>query len=174
MFDKLIEWLMSVWEDIWIFKTIQQYELGVKLTFGKFNKVLEPGLHFKWSVCEQILTHNSKDDTILLPSQKLTTKDEKTVTVRGMIIYKIDNIREFLLNCNNAQQVISDVAIGIIAENIIQSNYEETVNIKIMNEISKQVRRDCKKWGVHIEYVKLTDLSLSRSFNIFKETEAHV
>ena len=91
-----------------------------------------------------------------------------------MIIYKIDNIREFLLNCNNAQQVISDVAIGIIAENIIQSNYEETVNIKIMNEISKQVRRDCKKWGVHIEYVKLTDLSLSRSFNIFKETEAHV
>ena len=173
-FGALIQWIQSIWKIVWFFKIIREYEQGVLLFCGKFKKVLNPGLHFKWSVFEEIVSHYSKDDTILLPSQKLTTKDNKTLTVTGVVLYRIDDIELFLTKVNAPQQAISDAAMGIIAENIIQSDYENTINIKIMNEISKQVRRDCKKWGVYIEYVKLTDLSLSKSINLFKETESHL
>ena len=173
-FSALIQWIQSIWKIVWFFQIIREYEQGVLLFCGKFKKTLQPGLHFKWSVFEEIQTHYSKDDTILLPSQKLTTKDNKTVTVTGVVLYRIDDIELFLTKVNAPQQAVSDSSMGIIAENIIQSDYENTINIKIMNEISKQVRRDCKKWGVYIEYVKLTDLSLSKSINLFKETGSHL
>ena len=173
-FGALISWLQSIWKIIWFFEVIREYEEGVLLRFGKFKKILKPGVHFKLSFIEEILTHYAKDDTILLPAQSLTTKDNKTVTVTGVVLYKIDDIESFLTLVNNAQQAISDSCMGIIAENIIQSDYEDTVNIKIMNKISIQTRRDCKKWGVYIEYVKLTSLSLSRTINLSKESESHL
>ena len=173
-FGALISWIQSIWKIIWVFEVIREYEEGVLLRFGKFKKALQPGVHFKLSFLEEIITHYAKDDTILLPSQSLTTKDNKTVTVTGVVLYKIDDIEAFLTLVNTPQQAISDSCMGIIAENIIQSDYEDTVNIKIMNKISIQTRRDCKKWGVYIEYVKLTSLSLSRTINLSKESESHL
>ncbi len=174
MLDRLIDFILNLINEFFPIQIISQYEQGVRLRFGKLVGKCDPGLHFKIPFADQIMTHYAKDDTILLPSQKLTTKDGKTVSVRGVALYHIDDIEVFLLSVNNAQQAISDIAMGLVAENIIQSNYEDTISTKIMNEISKQVRRDCKKWGVYIEYVKLTDLSLSKSVNIFKEEAAHL
>lgn len=173
-FGALISWLQSVWKIIWFFRIINEYEEGVLFTLGKFRKVLKPGLHFKWSVFEDIQTHYSKDDTILLSSQSLTTKDSKTVTVAGRILYSITDIESFMTKVNSPQQAIADITMGVIAKNIIESNYEETVSIKIMNEISKQTRSRCKKYGVHIEDVELVQLSLSRSVNLFNNHESHL
>lgn len=174
MFDKIIDLLIAVWKDIWFFQTIYEYEEGVKLRLGKYHKSLKPGIWFKWSVAEKILVHYAKDDTILLPSQKLTTKDGKTITARGVILYKIDDIKLFLTEVNQPQQAISDMAMGMISNNITTGNYEDCYNDKIMNEITKDVRREAKRWGAYVTYVKLTDISLSRTFNISKESESHI
>ena len=173
-FGALISWLQSVWKIVWFFQIVREYEEGVLFTLGKFKKVLKPGLHFKWSVFEEIQTHYSKDDTILLPHQALTTMDGKTVTVAGRILYYITDIELFMTKVNSPQQAISDITMGVIAKNIIESNYSETVNIKIMNEISKQSRSRCKKYGVYIEDVELVQLSLSRSVNLFSAHENHL
>lgn len=174
MLDRLFDILIAIWDHLCPVNIVNKFDKGVHLRFGRFLRVLEPGLKWKLPFCDTFIIHWAEDDTISLPSQKLTTKDGKTVSVRGTILYHIDDIQKFALDVNDAQQAICDVAMGLIAENIIQSNYEETVSTQIMNEISKQVRRDCKKWGVYIEYVKIIDLSLSRSFNIFKEGESHL
>ncbi len=172
--DAFISWLQSIWKLIWIFQIVNEYEEAIVLNRGKFKKKLGPGMHFKFSVFEEIITHYAKDDTILLPSQKLTTKDNKSVTVTGMVLYRISDIELFLTAVNKPQQAISDLCLGVIAENIIKTEYTDTISILIMNEISKQARRECKGWGVYVEYVKLTDLSLSKSINIFKESESHL
>lgn len=174
MFADLIEWFKGVWDDFKPIYFIKEYELGVRLRGGKWKHNLLPGMHLRWPFYDDILTHYAKDDTILLPSQKVTTKDGKSITARGIILYYIDDIKLFLTEVNHAQQAIADMAMGMIATNIVAGDYEDCYNDKIMNEITKDVRREAKKWGAYITYFKLTDISISRTISLTKESEAHL
>ena len=176
MLDKLIDIIIIAWEHIWFIKIINENERGILLRFGKLKKQLSSGMVFKIPFIDQVLIQYVKDDTILLPSQKLTTKDGKTITVTGMILYNVDDVVPFILNASVPTQSITDVAQGSIAEMILSMTYEEIVESleKLSNEISKSVRRDCKHWGAKIQYVKLTDITVSRTFNVFKNSDSHL
>lgn len=176
MFDKLIDLIILIWNDITIFKEVSEFEEGVRLRFGKFNKILKPGWAFKIPFIDSIICKFVKDDTILLPSQKLTTKDNKTITLTGMVLYNVDDIKPYIINVNLPSQTISDVAMGVISDIIVERTYNEVVESieKLSNEVSKIVRRECRQWGIKIEYVKITDICLSRTFNIFKNSESHL
>jgi len=176
MFDRIIDLIILVWQDVWIFKIINVNEKGVRLRFGKVNKMMDAGLAFKLPFVDNIIIQYVKDDTILLPSQKLTTKDGKTITITGMVLYCVEDVQPFVLNASVATQSIADVATGIISDVILQMTYHEILQSldKLSNEISKAVRRECKQWGVKIEYVRLTDITTSRTFNVFKNSDSHL
>ena len=176
MFDKIIDLLTLLWNDLWCFKIINVNEKGVRLRFGKINKIMDAGLVFKMPFVDNLIIQYVKDDTILLPSQKLTTKDGKTITITGMVLYCVEDIQPFVLNASVATQSISDVALGTISDVILKMTYDEILESleKLSNEISKAVRRECKQWGVKIEYVRLTDITTSRTFNVFKNSDSHL
>jgi regulator of protease activity HflC (stomatin/prohibitin superfamily) len=176
MFDRIIDLIVLVWNDIWIFKIINVNEKGVRLRFGKVNKIMDAGLAFKLPFVDNIIIQYVKDDTILLPSQKLTTNDGKTITITGMVLYCVEDVQPFVLNASVAAQSIADVATGIISDVILQMTYDEILESldKLSNEISKAVRRECKQWGVKIDYVRLTDITVSRTFNVFKNSDSHL
>lgn len=176
MFDKLYEILAEIWSDVWFLKIINQNEKGVRLRMGKFQKELEPGIVFKAPFIDNILQHYIGDDTIQMPSQKLSTKDNKTITISGMILYTVSDIKPFLLNASVPIQTVSDIATGVISDIVLTHTWDELVESleKLNNKISISVRRECKEWGVHIKYVRLTDITSSRSFNIFKSNETHL
>lgn len=173
-FGAIINWLKGVWSLVWIFVIVRHYEEGVLLRFGKYKRSLKPGLHFKWSFCEEIFTQFAKDDTILLPTQMLTTYDDITVSVRGQVTYYIDDIRLFLTEVNDGKQAISDMIIGAIADNVMKGNYEDCRNDVILNQINIEVRREARKWGVYIIKMKLPHMCKSRTINLTKDTEAHL
>jgi regulator of protease activity HflC (stomatin/prohibitin superfamily) len=176
MFDKLYELLTSVWSDIWFFKIINQNEKGLRLRVGVVNKELKPGLVFKAPFIDNIMQQYVGDDTIQFPSQKLTTKDGKVVTITGMMLYNITDVKPFLLNASIPTQTLSDVATGVISDIVLKHTWAELIESleQLNNKISISVRRECKEWGVHVEYVRLTDITVSRTFNIFKNSEAHL
>lgn len=176
MFDKLLDILILIWNDVWCFNIINENEKGLRLRFGKKNKILEPGLVFKYPFIDTIIKQYVKEDTIILPSQKLMTKDGVSITITGMVLYSVDDIEPFVLNASIPTQTVSDVAAGAISELILEMDYKEILESleKLSHKISIAVRRECKHWGVKLEYVKLTDITTSRSFNIFKNSESHL
>lgn len=176
MFDKLIDILILIWNDLWMFKIINQNEKGILLRMGKMKKILNPGLVFKIPFIDQVLQQYVQDDTIALPSQKLITKDGKGITITGMVLYSVEDVEPFILNASIPAQTISDITAGVISQQILELDYNEILESleKLSHKISIAVRRECKGWGVKIEYVKLTDITVSRSFNIFKNNEGHL
>jgi regulator of protease activity HflC (stomatin/prohibitin superfamily) len=48
MFDRLISLITDLWEQIVPWYIINEYDGGVRLRFGKFHKVLQPGLPIKF------------------------------------------------------------------------------------------------------------------------------
>ena len=170
MFDKLID-LISQWiSDIIPIVIIPSYEEGVHLSLGKFKKVLHPGIHFKIPFLDEILRHHVVVTTISLPAQSLYTSDKQNFVVKGVIKYKIADVKTFLLEVYDAQDALSDMTLGIIKNVIISLPAEKCIDPELDNLLTKKARVEAKKWGVDIQQVTLTDVAPIRSYRLMNDT----
>lgn len=170
MFDKLIELLSNWIEQILPLFIITDYEMGVLLRFGKYKKIVGPGIYFKIPFFDQVLSQHVVVTTLSLPPQSLYTKDKQNIVVKGVVKYRISEVKTFLLEVYDAQDAISDMTQSIIKNIIMDKTLDECIDPEIDNTLTKKARVEAKKWGVEIQQVTLTDLAPIRSFRLINDT----
>lgn len=170
MFDKLIDLIVQWISDFLPVVIIPSYEEGVRLSFGKFKKVLRPGMHFKIPLVDEILRHHVVVTTLSLPAQSLYTVDKQNFVVKGVIKYKIADVKTFLLEVYDAQDALSDMTLSIIKNIVISLPAEKCIDPELDNLLTKKARVEAKKWGVDIQQVTLTDVAPIKSFRLINDT----
>ena len=169
MFDKLVELIIQWIEQLLPIVIIPSYEEGVRLSFGKFKKVLHPGIHFKIPFFDEILRQHVVVTTISLPAQSLYTLDRQNFVVKGVIKYKISDIKTFLLEVYDAKDAISDMTLSIIKNLIKSQPSEKCTDPDLDATLTKKARVEARKWGVDIQQVTLTDVAPIRSYRIIND-----
>ena len=152
------------------FVIIRDYEQAVLLRFGKFNQVLLPGIHFKIPFFDEVIDQHVVITTLSLDAQSLYTKDKQNIVVKGLIKYRIADVKIFLLEVWDAQDALSDMSASIIKNVIMSMTLDECTDSEIDNLLTKKVRVEAKKWGVEVQQVTLTDLAPIRSFRLINDT----
>lgn len=170
MFDKLIELLSNWWYYISPIVIIPTYEEAVLLRFGHFKKVLGPGFHVKLPIFDEVIAQHVVVTTLSLAAQSLYTKDKQNIVVKGVIKYRIADVKIFLLEVFDAQDALADMTQSIIKNIIISTVIDDCVDPEIDNVLTKKVRAEAKKWGVEIQQVTLTDIAPIRSFRIINDS----
>jgi len=170
MFDKLIELLSTWWYYITPVVIIPTYEEAVLLRFGHFKKVLHPGFHVKLPILDEVLTQHVVVTTLSLSAQSLYTLDKQNIGVKGVIKYRIADVKTFLLEVYDAQDALSDMTQSIIKNIIISTTMDNCIDPDIDNVLTKKVRVEARKWGVDIQQVTLTDIAPIRSFRIINDS----
>lgn len=153
MFDKLIEILSHWWYQIVPFVIIRDYEAAVLLRFGKFQSVLQPGFHLKYPFFDEVIDQHVVVTTLSLDAQSLYTRDKQNIVVKGVIKYKIADVKTFLLEVYDAQDALSDMSQSIIKNVIMSMTLEECTDMELDNTLTKKVRVEARKWG--LRYNKL-------------------
>ena len=169
MLNKLIDVIINFWRDVMPVFIINEYQRGVFLHCGKFVKTLEPGLHFKIPFIQDYIADHVVPTTLTLPCQSITTKDGKNIVAKGIIKYKIDNIKVFLLEVNDAIDAISDMTQSIIKKQIMKREWDDCVNANLDGIIPVATKTEAQKWGIYVIQVTLSDLGIIRSFRLFNE-----
>ena len=169
MFDKLIDVLLEWWAQIIPFYTIRDYEEAVLLRFGRFKSVIKPGFHLKIPFFDEVIDQHVVVTTLSLDAQSLYTKDKQNIVVKGVIKYKISDVKIFLLEVFDAQDALSDMSQSIIKNVIMSMTMEECTDSELDNTLTKKVRVEARKWGVDIQQVTLTDLAPIRSFRLIND-----
>ena len=170
MLEKLIELLSNWWSQISPVVIVPIYEEAVLLRVGKFLKILKPGLHFKIPLFDEVISQHVVVTTISLPAQSLYTKDKQNIVCKGVIKYRIADVKIFLLEVYDAQDAISDMTQSIIKKIITSASLEECIDPEIDNLLTKKVRVEARKWGVDVQQVTLTDIAPIRSFRLMNDT----
>lgn len=170
MFDRLIDWLLSIWEDLKPYVIINEAYLGVRLRFGKFKEILEKGIHFKLPIFDEIQTQTVVWTTYSMPSQSLTTKDGKDIVIKAIIKYKIVNIELYQFEVWDAKDAISDMTQGVIFDIVKEKTWEELQTLDLKPLISRKVRTEVKKWGIEVETVTLSDLAKITSIRLLNDS----
>ena len=165
MFDKLVDLLVRFSMDILPFVIVEQWNGAVQLRFGKFIKVLYPGIHFKIPFFDSIIECPVITQSVNLPSQTLTTLDDESIVLKSIIRYKVSNIQTYLLSVMHANDVLIDTTQGIIRDVVERTTWNNLVDVNetITNEVKEYVVR----WGIEVEAVTITDFGIVKSFRIF-------
>ena len=165
MLDKLVDLLVRFGMDMLPFVIVEQWNGSVQLRFGKFIKVLYPGIHFKIPFFDSVIETPVITQSVNLPSQTLTTLDDESIVLKSIIRYKVSNIQIYLLSVMHANDVLIDTTQGIIRDVVERTTWNDLVDVNetITNEVKEYVVR----WGIEVEAVTITDLGIVKSFRIF-------
>lgn len=167
MFDKLIDLIVTFIHDVLPFKIVNQWEGGVHLRYGKFLRIVEPGLKWKLPFFDKIWVTPVITQSVNLKPQTVTSLDEKSVVLSSIVRYYINDVKKFLLGVMHANDVLVDTTQGIIRDVVEATNWSDLYDLgKIVTpEINKQV----EKWGIIVEQVSFPDLGEIVTYRIITD-----
>ena len=142
----------------------KEWEEAIILRFGKFQRLVGPGLFFKWPFVESFLKQDKRIVTLDVPRQEVMTKDNISVSIDAVVFAKVVNTKDSLINIRNlwdsvmkqAQATMRDV-VGSIELDDLLAHREE-----IANKIETVIEEETRNWGVEIISVKLQNIELPR------------
>jgi len=142
---------------------------AVKFKWGK-AVIVEPGWRWWWPLTTEMETHVVVSQPLELPPQTLMTKDGQSVVVSGVALYHVDMLRAYAVDNYDSDESMAEVAGSAIRDVVVSktlAELQEPDGRKAANKtLEAQARQELSRYGVEIEYFKLTDLSVCRVLNL--------
>ena len=157
-------------------RQINQYERGVRLTFGKFSGVMEPGWRIVWPVIQSYQKVDIRTKAVDVPDQNAITRDNVSVRVNAVIYYKVSDANRAVLDVEDFRYAISQYAQTTMRNIVGEVTLDELLSSrdKIADRIREIVEKETGVWGLKVQNVELKDVSLPPEMErtIGKQAEA--
>lgn len=160
MIEKLLDFLERFWESIVPWVIVPQYEEGVILRLGKFNRIISKGFNPKWPMIESFDNVSIVMQTIELPTQTLGDR-----IIAFIIRYQINDVKTYLLDVHDASDVIRDISLGAVRR--ATQDYNEPDDIE--KSAKRRLKRSLKKYGVLVHEATITDYGKIKSLRIIMD-----
>jgi len=157
-------------------RQINQYERGVKFTFGKFSSVMEPGWRLVWPIIQGYQKVDVRTKAVDVPDQNAITRDNVSVRVNAVIYYKVGDANKAILEVEDFKYAISQYAQTTMRNIVGEVTLDELLSSrdKIADRIREIVDKETDEWGLMVQNVELKDVSLPPELErtIGKQAEA--
>ena len=143
-------------------RQVNEYERGIKFSFGKFTKVLEPGWHLIIPIFQKFQKIDIRIDVVDVPEQEAITKDNVSVKINAVLYYSIFDAKKAMLGVTNCKYAVTQLAQTTMRNIVGSVTLDEllTDRERISNEICTIVDKATDEWGVKIHNVELKDIAL--------------
>jgi regulator of protease activity HflC (stomatin/prohibitin superfamily) len=143
-------------------RQINEYERGVKFSFGKFKKILEPGWHIILPIFESFEKTDIRVKVVDVPEQDAITKDNVTIKINAVLYFHIFDAKKSLISVQNCTYAVTQLAQTTMRNLVGSVTLDEllTDRERISNEICLIVDKATDEWGVKIQNVELKDVAL--------------
>ncbi len=157
-------------------RQVNQYQRGVKLTFGKFTGIMEPGWRIVLPIIQSYQKVDVRTKAVDVPDQNAITRDNVSVRVNAVIYYKVSDAMKAVIEVEDFRYAISQYAqttmrniVGSVTLDELLSNRDE-----IAERIKVIVDKETDAWGLSVQNVELKDVSLPADMErtIGKQAEA--
>lgn len=166
MFERVFDFFAASWNTLRPLIVVSDFEGGVILRFGRYNRVITPGLHWKFPLADNAIITSIVTTTMALRPQTLTTKDDLTIVLSAIVKYHITDVRAYLLDIWDSADVINDLTLGAIRETVASVNYNDLHGNLIEEEVHKTIKNEALRYGVDIHKVTFSDLGKVRSLRL--------
>ncbi len=151
------------------FVTVQQGSIAVTTIFGKYNRILFPGLNFKIPVIEKVFKRVSiQNRSVELEFQAITI-DQAYVYFKAMLLYAVWNQQEetiknvafkFMDERSFMQALVRTIE-GSIRGFVATKKQAEVLGLRkdITEHVKEQIDKTLEEWGFHLRDLQMNDIT---------------
>lgn len=143
-------------------KVIPQQHAWVIERFGKFNKVLNPGLNFIIPFIDRVAyKHSLKEVPLDTPSQICITRDNTQLSVDGVLFFQVTDPERASYGTSNYLVAITQLAQTTLRSVIGRMELDKTFEERdvINNQVVAAIDEAALNWGVKVLRYEIKDLT---------------
>jgi regulator of protease activity HflC (stomatin/prohibitin superfamily) len=148
--------------------TVEQGTVAVITMFGKYRRILRPGLNFKIPVVESVYQRISLQNRSVELTFQAITADQANVGFKAMLLYAVMNQDDETVQ-NVAFKFIDDKSLMVALTRSVEGSVRSFVAFKkqaeilsvrreIVEEVKDQLDASLAGWGYHLIDLQLNDI----------------
>ncbi|GGH83379.1 regulator of protease activity HflC (stomatin/prohibitin superfamily) [Filimonas zeae] len=153
--------------------TVNQATIAVTTVFGKYNRILRPGLNLKIPFIENIFRRVSIQNRSVELEFQAVTQDQANVYFKSMLLYAVLNAEEETIK-KVAFKFISDKDLMQALVRTIEGNIRSYVATKkqaeilglrreIVESVKAEVDHVLEEWGYHLIDLQINDITFDKA-----------
>ncbi len=146
-----------------ISKTVDEDQRGLKYSFGRVRKVVEPGFHFMIPFVQKIRLVTIRSKTLDLEKQKIVTRDGLVYQLDVSLVYRIEDVQLALIQIDDLTEGMKNALTISIQKVMVTLNREELNDREELgNRLLTTMQEMCSMWGVKILEADFVNISPSQ------------
>lgn len=151
------------------FVTVKQGTIAVVTIFGKYRRILTPGLNFKIPLIELIYSRISIQNRSVELEFQAVTFDQANVYFKAMLLYSVlDQQEETIKNVafkfvdeRNLMQALVRTVEGSIRAFVATKRQADVLILRrdIVEHVKEQLDNILESWGYHLQDLQLNDIT---------------
>src|SRR6201991_1147748 len=153
------------------FVTVKQGTIGVITVFGKYRRIMQPGLNLKLPLIEQIYSRISVQNRSVELEFQAVTIDQANVYFKAMLLYSVlDQSEEAIKNVafkfvdeRNLMQALVRTIEGSIRAYVATKRQSDVLILRrdIVDHVKEQLDTVLETWGYHLQDLQLNDITFN-------------
>lgn len=155
------------------FVTVQQGTVAVITVFGKYRRIMTPGLNIKMPFIERVYRRVSiQNRSVELEFQAITI-DQANVYFKAMLLYavinnnedSIKNVAFKFVDERSLMQALVRTIEGSIRGFVATKRQAEVLSLRkeIVNDVKEQIDQTLETWGYHLLDLQLNDITFDEA-----------
>lgn len=154
-------------------KTVNQGLIGVVTVFGKYQRVLRPGLRLIIPFIEQIYKKISIQNRSVEMEFQAVTADQANVYFKSMLLYAVQNAEEETIKKvafkfiaeRDLMQALTRTIEGTIRSFVATKRQAEILALRreIVEYVKEQIDQLLEEWGYHLLDLQINDITFDQA-----------
>lgn len=151
------------------FVTVQQGTVAVITVFGKFKRILHPGLNFRIPFIEQIFKRISYQNRSMELKFQAISQDQANVYFTAMLLYSvlnedsatIENVAFKFMDERSFMQALIRSVEGAVRAFVATKRQSEILLLRseIILHVKEQLDKQLEGWGYHLMDLQINDIN---------------
>jgi regulator of protease activity HflC (stomatin/prohibitin superfamily) len=153
--------------------TVNQGYINVITMFGKYRRVLRPGLNFKIPWLEQVYKRISIQNRSVELEFQAVTADQANVYFKSMLLYAVQNADEEtvkrvafkFISDRDLMQALTRTIEGSIRSFVATKKQAEILGLRkeIVEFVKGQIDHSLEEWGYHLLDLQINDITFDQA-----------
>lgn len=157
-------------------RQVNQYERGVKFSFGKFSKIVDPGWRLVLPVVQSMTKVDIRTKAVEVPYQDAITKDNVSCKINAVMYYHIVDAARSVVEVENVWAAASQLAQTTMRNVVGELTLDELLSERdqASTRIRELIAAHTASCGIEVQGVELKDIALPENMQrtIAKQAEA--
>jgi regulator of protease activity HflC (stomatin/prohibitin superfamily) len=143
-------------------RIISQANAGVVERLGRYNRTLEPGLHFLFPFVDRLRKPlvDLREQVVTFPPQPVITKDNVTISIDTVFYFTITDAFRATYEVSNLLNAVEQLTVTTLRNVIGSLSLEEalTSRDKINSELRIVLDDATERWGIRVNRIELKSI----------------